>query len=134
MPAFYIGKKSTNSVLAPIINLTQVWETEKEQRVPSTPKFMQDICIKMNASFTRSPTTKRYFRYFSVCVGASFPGQRHNSVCLNRAFLGMLTRFERYHMATVGDQTREVTLFLKLGNFLDCQKQRLTSFRNVLGR
>lgn len=34
MPAFYIGKKRikklTNSVLAPIISLTQVWETEKQ--------------------------------------------------------------------------------------------------------
>lgn len=80
------------------------------QRIPSAPKFMQDICIKMNASFPHSPTTKRYFRYFSDCVGALFPGQRHNSACLNRAFLGMLIQFERYHMARVGDQTREVTL------------------------
>ena len=69
-------------------------ETENayRQQIPGTPKFMQGICIKMNASFTRSPTTKRYFRYSSVCVGALFPRQRNNSVCLNRAFLGMLIR------------------------------------------
>lgn len=108
LPAIYMVKQKMRNKQIQFLcpSLAQVCGREKKHRGNTFPALPNSN--KMSASkLSHAVPQQRYFRYFSVGVGALFSGQRGNSVCLNRAFLGMLIQSECYHMAKMGDQKRK---------------------------